>query len=207
MPLPVLPPRLRAPDWMVRGHSFAHDTRCAGGGEPAHVQPDLGEDRPARRRGRCRGSRRAGRRRAAPARPGRCRRRGPVVPSASTPWAAGIAAISSSIRVVSVSIWAVRASIWSSSIRASSAWWSSNRPVERLDQGGALGLHPAAGQVGEHAAGRVPRRSAPRSCPAPTACPASLATADTLISASSSSFSSRCQYRVRSRVRSTRSRV
>ena len=33
------------------------------------------------------------------------------------------------------------------------------------------------------------------------------ATAETLISESSSSFSSRCQYRVRSRVRSTRSRV
>ncbi len=38
-----------------------------------------------------------------------------------TPWAAGIAAISSPIRVVSVPIWADRASIWSSSIRASSA--------------------------------------------------------------------------------------
>ena len=46
---------------------------------------------------------------------------GPVVPSASTPWAAGIAAISSSIRVVSVPACADRASIWSSSIRASSA--------------------------------------------------------------------------------------
>jgi hypothetical protein len=33
------------------------------------------------------------------------------------------------------------------------------------------------------------------------------ATAETLISESSNSFSSRCQYRVRSRVRSTRSRV
>ena len=29
---------------MVRGHSFAHDTRCAGGWEAAHVQPDLGDD-------------------------------------------------------------------------------------------------------------------------------------------------------------------
>ena len=29
MPLPVLPPRVSGPDWMVRGHSFAHDTRCA----------------------------------------------------------------------------------------------------------------------------------------------------------------------------------
>ena len=34
-----------------------------------------------------------------------------------------------------------------------------------------------------------------------------LATADILMSASSSSFSSRCQYRVRSRIRSRRSRV
>ena len=27
--MPVLPPRVSGPDWMVRGHSFAHDTRCA----------------------------------------------------------------------------------------------------------------------------------------------------------------------------------
>ena len=32
------------PDWMVRGHSLAQDTRCAGGGELGHVQPDLGDD-------------------------------------------------------------------------------------------------------------------------------------------------------------------
>jgi len=46
---------------------------------------------------------------------------GPVVPSASTPCAAGIAASSSSMRVVSMPIWPPRASIWSSSMRASSA--------------------------------------------------------------------------------------
>ncbi|MGD0245493.1 MAG: hypothetical protein ABSB59_34940 [Streptosporangiaceae bacterium] len=45
---------------------------------------------------------------------------GPAVPSASTPRAAGMAAISSSILAVSRAIWAVRASYWSSSIRASS---------------------------------------------------------------------------------------
>ncbi|MGO8979793.1 MAG: hypothetical protein ACLQER_10940 [Streptosporangiaceae bacterium] len=45
---------------------------------------------------------------------------GPVTPSASTPHAPGIAAISSPARLVIVSMWAVRASIWSSSIRASS---------------------------------------------------------------------------------------
>jgi len=46
---------------------------------------------------------------------------GPVVPSASAPWAAGMAAISSSMRVVSRSICLVSWSIWSSSIRVSSA--------------------------------------------------------------------------------------
>jgi hypothetical protein len=29
---------------MVRGHSFAHDTRCPGVGKPGHVQPYFGED-------------------------------------------------------------------------------------------------------------------------------------------------------------------
>ncbi|MGD0377608.1 MAG: hypothetical protein ABSB01_23875 [Streptosporangiaceae bacterium] len=38
---------------------------------------------------------------------------GPVTPSASTPHAPGIAAISSATRLVIVSMWAVRASIWS----------------------------------------------------------------------------------------------
>jgi len=37
--------------------------------------------------------------------------------------------------------------------------------------------------------------------------PSELATDDTLISESSASFSSRCQYRVRSRIKSVRSRV
>ena len=72
---------------------------------------------------------------------------GPVVPSASMPCAAGIAAISSLTRAVSWSIWAVRASIWSSRMRASSPWCGSNRPFQRLGQLRALGPHPAAGQV------------------------------------------------------------
>ena len=42
---------------MVRGDSLAHDTRCAGGGELAHVQPDLGDDAPGRPWRRCRGPR------------------------------------------------------------------------------------------------------------------------------------------------------
>src|SRR5512132_2058299 len=49
-------------------------------------------------------------------------------PSAGT-WAAGIAAIASSIRVVSWSSCAVSPSIWSSRILARRAWWSLNWPV------------------------------------------------------------------------------
>ena len=35
--------RDRRQDAMVRGHSFAHDTRVPGRRKPAHVQPNLGE--------------------------------------------------------------------------------------------------------------------------------------------------------------------
>ncbi|MFI1967443.1 hypothetical protein ACH429_25560 [Streptomyces pathocidini] len=33
----------QVPDWIVRGHSFAQDTKVVRGGEDAHVQADLGE--------------------------------------------------------------------------------------------------------------------------------------------------------------------
>jgi hypothetical protein len=57
-----------------------------------------------------------------------------VVPAPEGPapslggWAAGMAPISSWMRLVSRSIWMPSASMWSSSILASSAWWSSKRP-------------------------------------------------------------------------------
>jgi len=44
LPLPVLPERLLAPDWMVRGLSLAPRHQVGGGGEPGHVQAYLGED-------------------------------------------------------------------------------------------------------------------------------------------------------------------
>ena len=44
LPLPVLPPRWLAPDWMVRGDSFAQETRCPGVGNCAHVQAEFGDD-------------------------------------------------------------------------------------------------------------------------------------------------------------------
>src|SRR5215207_6811033 len=64
-------------------------------------------------------------------------------------WAAGMAPISSSMRLVSRSIWTPSASIWSRSIRASSAWWSSKRPVNAYLQGGALAAHPSFGELGK----------------------------------------------------------
>jgi hypothetical protein len=44
-------------------------------------------------------------------------------------WAAEMAPISSWMRLPSRSIWTPSASMWSPSILASSAWWSSKRPV------------------------------------------------------------------------------
>ena len=42
--MPVLPARVTGPDWMVRGHSLAHDTKCSGAREAGHVHSDLGQD-------------------------------------------------------------------------------------------------------------------------------------------------------------------
>ena len=37
--MPALPERFFAPDWMVRGHSFAHDTRWLGVGNLVMSRP------------------------------------------------------------------------------------------------------------------------------------------------------------------------
>jgi hypothetical protein len=101
-----------------------------------------------------------------------------------------MAAISCSIRAVSLPIWPVRESIWSSSIRANSAWWSSNRPVSASTRALCLTfIRPRA----------RPARTCGSCCPAIKASTMSrtdtvsslLATAETLIKASSSSFSNR----------------
>ena len=55
---------------------------------------------------------------------------GPEAPAPSPGgWAAGMAPISSWLRLVSRSIGMPSASMWSRRILASSAWWSSKRPV------------------------------------------------------------------------------
>ena len=150
-----------------------------GGGEPGHVQADLGEDdlrgvladagdlvEPLdRRQQRGVGDGLSG---PAPrcAVVHRCRRR-------RRERVSGIAASSCVDAGGEGGDLGVRASIWSSSIRASSAWWSSNRPVKRLDQGRRAWPSSCRGPGRRAGAGRARRRSAPRACPAPTACPAS----------------------------------
>jgi hypothetical protein len=39
LPLPVRPAWVRTPDWMVRGLSLAHDTRCPGMAKTHMVRP------------------------------------------------------------------------------------------------------------------------------------------------------------------------
>src|SRR5512133_863995 len=77
---------------------------------------------------------------------------------------------------------------------------------QRLYQGAALAAHPPPGQLGEHLGSRWPATSA-SSMARPETPMMSVATVPSLIRASSSSFSSRCTCRVRSWVRSQRSRV
>ena len=78
--------------------------------------------------------------------------------------------------------------------------------VQGLDQVVVLGLHPAAGQGGQRL-----RVAFPAIIALIMSCAESvvslLATADTLTSAPSSSFSSRCQHRVRSWTSRVRARV
>jgi hypothetical protein len=38
LPLPALPVRMRGPDWIVRGESFAHETKWPAVGELGHVK-------------------------------------------------------------------------------------------------------------------------------------------------------------------------
>src|SRR6266568_1559319 len=174
---------LRAPDWMVRGHILTQDTRWAAVGKTLMCRPisamsawALSRPMPVT------SSRRftAGSTGAA----GPVPAWGPVVPSAFTPWAAGMAAISSSIRAVSLPIWADRASTWSSSIRASSAWWSSNRPVSASIRAARLAfIFPRA-----RSASIFGSRSPPISASIMSrtdSVPIVLATAEILISASS----------------------
>ena len=64
---------------------------------------------------------------------------------------------------------------------------------QRLDQGGLFGFSSCRAPGRRAGAGHARRRSTPPACPAPRTVSRVEATADTLISASSSSFSNRCQ--------------
>jgi len=79
-------------------------------------------------------------------------------------------------------------------------------PGQRLDQGVVLGFHPAAGQAGQDV-GVALAADHPLIMSCAETVVSLLATADTLISATSSSFSSRCQQRVRSWTRWVRARA
>ena len=96
------------------------------------------------------------------------------------------------MRVVRVAIWVVRASIWSSSIRASSPWWSSKRPVSASIRAPCLAFIRPARQPGKPPRVALPGDQRPSMSRTDMVSRVD-ATADTLISASSSSFSSRCQ--------------
>ena len=76
------------------------------------------------------------------------RRRGPVVRGGLG--CRDVAEQLASIRSVRRSILALRASISSSSSEMSSAWWSSKRPLSASFEGGPLGPHLAAGELGQH---------------------------------------------------------
>ena len=169
-----------------------------GGGEPAHVEADLGEDHLRRVRadagdlveavdgaecGLGHGvDRLAG---------GRATRRG------STGWASGIAASNWSMRAVRVSIWVVDLV----QQHPGEFGWSSNRPSRAATKAECLVfIRPRASPASTFGS-RCPAISASIMA-RPDTPMMSVATADILIRASSSSFSSRCTCRDRSWVRS-----
>jgi hypothetical protein len=131
---------------------------------------------------------------------------GPVAPSAFTPQAAGIAAAASAIRVVSLAILPSRKAIWSSSNWASSPWCSPNMPSSASTRSSCLAFIFPRAKAASTCGSRSPAISA-RTMSCADIVVSLLATDESLISASSSSFSSRCQHRVRSWTSRVRSRV
>ena len=131
---------------------------------------------------------------------------GPVVPSGSTPQAAGIAAVSSAARAPSSAIRLSRKAIWSSNSPASSPWWSSNMPSRAWTRSSCLAFIRARARSASASGSRWPAIIALIMSCAETVV-SLLATAETLTSAASSSFSSRCQQRVRSWTSRVRARV
>ena len=131
---------------------------------------------------------------------------GPVVPSASTPQAAGIAATACPIQAVSWVILPSRAVIWSSSSWASSPWWSSNMPSRASASSSWRAFIRPRARAASWCGSRWPAIIALIMSCVDTVV-SLLATLDTFTSAPSNSFSSRCQQRVRSWVSRVRIRV
>jgi hypothetical protein len=122
------------------------------------------------------------------------------------PQAAGIATVSSAARAVSWAIRPSRKAIWSSSSPASSPWWSSNMPVSAWTRSSCLAFMLPRARAASLCGSRWPAIIALiMSCADSVV--SLLATDETLISAPSSSFSSRCQQRVRSWTSRVRARV
>jgi hypothetical protein len=147
-PWPFFPARVRGPDWRAEGHSPAQDTRWPAVGNRVMSRPVsamMARARPGLMPG-ISASRAtafsAGSSGPVPA-------PGPVVPSASMPQAAGIAAASSAARAPSWAILPSREEIWSSSRWGELAVVVVGHAVQGLDEVIALGLHAAAGQGGQ----------------------------------------------------------
>ena len=195
LPLSCLPPRVVfCPDWRVWGAFLRPGDQPGGGAEDGHVQSDLGDDglgRPMTPQPVISSSRATAGSTGAPGPVPAC---GPVLPSASMPQAAGIAAISSPDPGVQPSRSGPSSpSIRSSSIPGQLAGWSSNRPVSasissgvpffRSDLRASPGQRPGVALAGDQ---RLDHRPAPRAVQLPTS------HREILISARSSSFSIRC---------------
>ncbi len=122
------------------------------------------------------------------------------------PQAPGMAEASSAARAPSWVILASRAAIWSSSRAASSPWWSSNMPSRASTRASCLAFMVRRAKAARTSGSRWPAIIA-----LIMSCADSVvsldATLDSLISAPSSSFSSRCQQRVRSWMSLVRARV
>ena len=114
--------------------------------------------------------------------------------------------IVASIRVVMSAIAAVCWSIRSRCTRAKNAWWSLNRPLNASVNAGIFERSRRLARSASPAGSRFPAIN-DSSMARPDTPRMSEATADSLIPASSSSFSSRCTSRERSRVIAVRARV
>ena len=150
-----------APGLHGAGRDLGPGTQPLRGAEHRHVQPDLAEDGPDRVRAGA-GDRAHPRDGRADTRPGRS----PAPVAAGGGGAggrgrvggvgAGRALIAASSRSVTWVIRAVSSSSWPSSIRASRAWWSVNRPSRASFQSGAAGAGPAPGQLGQYLRAALP---------------------------------------------------